>query len=233
MRNLFRSGTPVLLALVIACGLVGEVAAQADPASAEIWAKYYDRTAGRPPRPVLLEALSLFEREGRAVVRAVDAGCGSGIDTLYLLDQGITVHAFDSDAGGIDRLRARAGDVAGSRLRAEVATFHEVRLEAGADLVFAGYALPFARPEDFDEAWSRLTDALAVGGRFAGHLFGERDDWADLPDRTHHTREQVEALLAEGFEVEKLEELEKDRKMASGQVKHWHIFEIIARRVGE
>ena len=200
---------------------------------AEMWAKYYDRTSGRPPRPVLLEALSLFENEGRPVRRAVDAGCGSGIDTLYLLDQGIAVHAFDSDAGGIGRLRQRAGDAAGARLRAEVAAFHEVRLEAGADLVFAGYALPFARPQEFDEAWRRLRDALAVGGRFAGHLFGDRDDWAELPDRTHHTREQVEALLADGFEVEKLEETERDRETAAGNLKHWHVFEIIARRVAD
>jgi len=45
-----------------------------------------------------------------------------------------------------------------------------------------------------------------------------------------HSKNQVEELLSE-LEVLKLEEVDKDGKLANGSPKHWHIFHIIARRV--
>ncbi len=220
---------------VVALGIVCAVAGLAEgwvsePAAAQNWEKYFDRTDGRPPRPILIEALERFEAEGRTVRKAVDAGCGTGIDTLYMLERGIAVHAFDYSPEGIQRLRDRIPPEAAADLRAEVATFHEAAWEPGADLVFAGFSLPFARPEDFDHAWPQLVDSLADGGRFAGHLFGDRDDWAAIPGRTHHTREQVEALLGETLVIEVLRVVEEDKPAAAGREKHWHYFEIIARK---
>ena len=195
------------------------------------WAKYYDRTAGRPPRPVLIKALEMFEAEGREVRQAVDAGCGSGIETLFMLRAGIPVHAYDSSPDGIERLLNDVDESHRSLLRAEVATFHEATYDDDVDLVFAGFALPFSHPDHFDESWKKLVDSLAVGGRFAGQLFGDRDDWAKMPSRSHHTREQAEALLAGDFEIEVFEEIEEDRRAAAGRTKHWHYFDIIARKV--
>ena len=46
---------------------------------------------------------------------------------------------------------------------------------------------------------------------------------------TFHTREEVERLLSD-LEIIELEEKEKDKKPAVGELKHWHIFHIIARK---
>ncbi len=45
----------------------------------------------------------------------------------------------------------------------------------------------------------------------------------------HHTRQEVELLL-EPFEIEMLDEEDKPGKTALDQVKHWHIFHIVARK---
>jgi tellurite methyltransferase len=75
------------------------------------------------------------------------------------------------------------------------------------DLVNASFALPFCEPRHFPALWSRIVAAVRPGGRIAGQFFGARDSWALLPDRTHHTREEVLQLL-EGFEIEMMTEEE-------------------------
>ena len=70
---------------------------------------------------------------------------------------------------------------------------------------------------------------LRPGGRFCGQLFGPRDEWAPAADMTFLTREQVEQLL-DGWEIERLDELEQDGHTAVGKPKHWHLFHVVARR---
>ena len=107
-------------------------------------------------------------------------------------------------------------------------TFADVDDLPAADLVFAGYSLPFATEAEFTHVWSQLTAALVPGGVFAGQLFGDRDDWAHLDDVRTHTAEQVRDLLA-GWHVLLLDEVERDGPSGRGP-KHWHVFDIIARR---
>lgn len=69
------------------------------------WADYYDENEDREPRELLLEALSRF---GSGPHDAVDLGCGSGIDTLAILERGWRVFATDAEAEGIRRRAAAA-----------------------------------------------------------------------------------------------------------------------------
>ena len=133
------------------------------------WRRYYD-AAKDEPRDTLVFALDRFGAE-RGL--AVDLGCGPGRDTLELLRRGWSVVAVDGEKEAITRLRARAGEPAG--LETHVARFEDFRFPQ-AQLVNSSYALPFCPPDAFPGVWRRLVDALALGGRFAGHLFGDRDD---------------------------------------------------------
>ncbi len=98
-----------------------------------------------------------------------------------------------------------------------------------ADLVNASYCLPFCDPESFPRAWGQVVGAIPVGGRFAGQLFGPRDDWAVLKDRSHHTRSQVDELFRD-FTMESFQEVENREAGATGEVKDWHIFHVVAKR---
>lgn len=198
-------------------------------AAKRMWTAYFDVVAGKPPRETLIQALDTFGREGvSGVPMAVDIGCGDGRDTVELLRRGWRVLAIDGHPDAFRRLHART-DIAGKdRLECLHAPFEGLELPP-ALLVNASFSLPFCDPDHFDALWRAITEALEPGGRFAGQLFGDRDDWAAIEGRTHHTIAQARALLA-GFEVERFDESEDDGKDALDNPKHWHRFDIVARK---
>jgi tellurite methyltransferase len=188
------------------------------------WQEYYEQTAGRSPRRTLLAALERFAAPGRAV----DLGSGDGRDAIELLRRGWSVIAIDAEPQAITRLAARQDLPPGAALRTLVAPFEDA-LWPRVDLVNASFSLPLCPPARFPDIWAKIARSLAPGGRFAGQLVGERDDWRGEPGITHHTRSEVERLLA-GFAVEMLEEEETDAVTPRGKSKHWHLFHIVARR---
>jgi tellurite methyltransferase len=192
------------------------------------WSSYYDAVAKNPPRRTLLYALDHFDAEGpRADRLAVDLGAGAGTDTVELLRRGWRVIAIDADPAGIPRLRERVGSNPG--LTTQVGRFEDERWP-NALLVNASFALFFCTPTAFASTWRRIVDSLEPGGRFAGHILGDRDSWAADPAMNHHTRAQAEQLL-DGLEVEMFnEEEEPNGKTATGTVKHWHTFHVVARK---
>jgi trans-aconitate methyltransferase len=97
-----------------------------------------------------------------------------------------------------------------------------------ADLIYAGYALPYTRPERFEAMWPALLRNLQPGGWLAVNLFGDRDSWADEPEETFLTEAAARALFA-GLEVVRFDVEDEDGVAFSGP-KHWHVFDVIARR---
>lgn len=202
------------------------------------WAGYFDAVAGKPARETLLLALGRFAEEGRGPTAgmreeerplAIDLGCGEGRDTAELLRRGWRVLATDGEADALARVRARGDLGAGAgRLELRVQALEAAALPR-ARLVNASFVLPFCRPDRFAGLWAAIVGAIEPGGRFAGQFFGDRDGWAGLADRTHHSRAAVTALL-ETWEVEHFVEEEKDAAGAPEYPKHWHVFHVVARR---
>jgi tellurite methyltransferase len=193
----------------------------------EDWKNYYDSTAGRPPRPTLLAALAQFGATGTGRT-AVDLGCGDGRDTAELLRRGWSVLAIDAEPTAIDRLLTRPDLSAGAALTTTVGRL-ENAVWPMVDLVNASFSLPFCPADRFDALWARILVSLKPGGRFAGQLFGERDEWRGDPGMTHLDRPAIERLLSE-LGVEMLDEEETDTVTPRGKPKHWHIFHIVARK---
>ncbi len=195
------------------------------------WSTYYNAVVGRPPRETLLAALARFDSENATKKSqfAVDLGCGEGRDTVELLRRGWRVLAIDGEKEALNRLVCRPDMIPG-HLEIRQSRFEELILpEKAVDLVNASFALPFCSPEYFPSLWDKIVSSLRSGGRFCGQLFGDRDSWAIDPSMTNHTRAQVEALL-QPFEIEMLEEEDHLGKTAIGEEKHWHIFQIVARK---
>jgi SAM-dependent methyltransferase len=193
------------------------------------WEQYYRAVEGRPLRDLFVESVPFLptrSTDDRGLV-AIDLGCGDGTEALALLARGWTVIAVDAAPEAIARLRASVAPEDSTRLTALVASFGELELP-DADLVYAGLSLPFCDPGDFDRVWRRVSTAVRAAGVFAGHFFGPHDSWADTPDMTFHTREEVEALL-DGFDVHLLREQDEDGPAVSGP-KHWHVFHVIASK---
>jgi SAM-dependent methyltransferase len=194
------------------------------------WNNYYKAVEGRPPRETLLKALSSFDTEPTQARFAVDLGCGDGRDTVELLRRGWQVLAIDAEQKAFDRLLSRP-DLPQDLLQTQQMRFEALTLPASVNLINASFCLPFCPIDRFPHLWQTIVSPLTVGGRFCGHLFGDRDSWVKYPDRSHHTRQQVETLL-QPFDVEWLEEEEHPGVTALGEEKDWHIFHIVARKRG-
>ena len=189
------------------------------------FASYYDGAKGRPPRPTLVQAASAVERPGFAV----DLGCGDGRDTVELLRRGWRVLALDASGEGIQRLTARPDLDPNALLETRVARIEETDWPA-AGLVNASFVLPLLAPEIFPAVWDRIRERLVPGGRFAGQLYGPKDDWAARPGLAIHDRAAVEQLLS-GYAAERLDETESDEPTARGKPKHWHVFHLVLRKL--
>jgi trans-aconitate methyltransferase len=192
------------------------------------WPAYYHANVGRQPRRLFLLTLDRFEppADGAPPRCAIDLGCGDGTESLILLEQGWQVLAVDQEPTAIERLLARTPPALRPSLTTQVASFHAM-VWRPADLIYAGASLPFCPPQHFDAVWRSLRLTLKPGGRFAGHLFGNRDDWTQQQEMSFQRREEAEALLA-GLLIEHMVEVEEDGDSFAGP-KHWHFFEVIAR----
>lgn len=190
------------------------------------WKDYYQKLKGRPPRPLLLDVLANCA-DASTHRTAIDLGCGDGTEAALLLERDWNVLAVDGQQAAIEHLVEKVSVENKGRLQTQVAKFSEVLLPP-ADLLHASLSLPFCEPEHFPAFWKKIVTAINPGGWFAGQFFGVKDSWADNPEMTFHTEEQVRALF-DGFEVESFHEQDEDGSSLSGP-KHWHIFTVIARK---
>lgn len=186
------------------------------------WGRYY-AAAGEEPRETLVAAAAAFDVPGLAV----DLGCGTGRDSVELLRRGWRVIAIDGEQQAIDLVRERAGD--DPRLETQVASFESARWP-DCDLVNASWSLPFCAPAAFPRLWERVVESIRAGGRFSGHLFGDRDGWAPNEEITFLTSERARALF-DAFGLERFDEVEEDSQTALGAPKHWHVFHVVARKL--
>jgi hypothetical protein len=199
-----------------------------DYSEVEDWPGYFEAVLGKPPRETLVAALDAFARESFIGGFAIDLAAGEGRDTLELLTRGWRVVATDAHPEAFSYLWPRVPEAVKPRLTTVVATFDNTPF-APCDLVNASFALPFCEPRHFLELWFRIVSAIRPGGRFAGQFFGDRDSWASLPGRTHHSQDEVVHLL-QSFEIEMMRTEERDDGPEVRHPKHWQLFHVVARK---
>lgn len=188
------------------------------------WTSYYTATAAGGPRDTLLQALSSWSSPPGL---ALDLGCGTGRDTLVLLEQGWQVLALDAEPEALSALRERTPTLLQGRLETRQARFETVTLPR-CDLINSSFALPFCEPAHFPALWNGITAAVRSGGLFCGQLFGERDSWASKGV----TVVDAAALrrLLQDWDVLLHREEEEDGHTAVGRPKHWHIHHLVLQR---
>ena len=114
------------------------------------------------------------------------------------------------------------------RLELQRAAFDQAEL-AAAELVFAGFSLPFCEPRKFDAVWAKVRAALRPRGAVAVSLFGVRDSRADTPEMTFFDTTGARALF-DRLEIELFKEVEWDGPTAKHDMRHNHEFKVIARK---
>ena len=203
------------------------------------WDEYNAAQAGRAPRASLAAALGAVGppvsgerrragRPGRRPPVAVDLGCGEGVEVTALLGQGWVVHAVDAEAAPLERLADRTPPALRERLHIHQVAYADVDVLPEADLVHASYSLPYCEPVHFHRLWAAVRASLRPGAVLACQLFGPHDDAHGDPGMTFHTAEEARALF-DGLEVVGWTEIDEDGTSFTGP-KHWHVFEVVARR---
>lgn len=186
------------------------------------WRDYHDQTKNKPPNSLLLQALEFVIHKQKAL----DLGDGSLRDARYFLDEGFEVMVVDQEP----QMMQYAETLHAEKLRCVVSSFADFDFpEETFDIASAMYALPFNPPDTFDRVMQNIKASLVKGGIFCGHFFGVRDEWSTNPDMTFHTKAQIADIFAD-MELIQCEEEEKDRLLADGTPKHWHLFYVIARK---
>jgi len=180
------------------------------------WSEYYKGTAGNPPYPLLVKALTFLKNKDKAI----DLGAGALNETRYLLEQGFDVTAVDQSPL-VEQAAIRIGS---PKLHAFTASFESFDFPKDRyDLAAAMFALPFVE-DNFSDVFAKVKSSLKKGGVFCGQFFGDRDQRKNNTHRTFHTKEQVLELF-EGLEVLSFEEEER----LKGDMNS-HIFHVIARK---
>lgn len=186
------------------------------------WQKYVEKTKNQAPRKLLVRALDFVKNKEVAL----DLGAGALNDSRLLQESGFKkVVALDIEGDS---------ELIGS-LDSDIFTFEESLIEDYVfpenyfDLINAQFVLLFVDRQKIIRVINDIKKSLKQDGVFVGQLFGPNDSWANNPDISTLTREEVETQFAD-LEIISLEEAEKDDITALGQAKHWHIFNIIARK---
>lgn len=196
----------------------------------ENWCIHYDKLTEKklPPSNTLIKALEFFKDETDYAKHAIDLGCGTGIDTLALLEKGWKVMAIDKQPSAITYLKNKIPGISQHKIELIQGEFEWVDLPK-TTLVNASFSIPFCQPEHFESAWKRIENAIAPGGRFAGQFFGWKDTWAVNDSMSFHTETQVKELF-KAFVMEYVDEVETTGQTIGGLSKHWHIFHVVARK---
>jgi hypothetical protein len=64
-----------------------------------------------------------------------------------------------------------------------------------------------------------------------GNFFGLNDSWVNIKEQmVFLSKEQALELFKSSFEIVHFNEIEKDGTTGLGKIKHWHIYNVIARK---
>lgn len=157
---------------------------------------------------------------------AIDLGSEALNDSVFLLKEGFKrVIAVDKEPVA----KEIANRLPSDQFEYIVSDFESLKLHTTFDLMNAQYSLPFINPEQFELVFQKMVDALKEDGIFVGQFFGDRDEWSTDTKMTFQTKEEGMNLLS-SLEVLLFDEKENDRPTAAGVMKHWHVFDFIARK---
>ena len=196
------------------------------------WKPYYEETEDRPPDPTLQFAQ---RRPDKALPRvAIDCGCGAGRNADYLRTLGFEVFGFDPDLDAIEICRSRFEDDDAAHFECDSFLSYEY---PQASLTFAGLSLFFCPADEFRDSWQKMLGSVLPGGVFCGTFLGPNDTWAITGDVfgngarpvISHSADEVRGFF-EGFDIEGFDERNFDGATAIGAQKHWHYFNVTAKR---
>lgn len=183
------------------------------------WTNYQNKTYGDDACKLIIDFLDKYK-----VDSAIDLGCGSGNETVYMVKNGIKVLVIDRQLNQ-DFILNRLSDSEKQLISFKESSFEDVELPK-TKLLTAFFSIPFCNPNNFDELWTKIYNSIEDNGYFVGQLFGDRDAWNVVESINTFSIDKVKEYL-KNYNIIKLEEIEYVRESDN---KKWHFYDIIAQK---
>lgn len=186
--------------------------------------EFLDKTKDKGPMFITIEFLRLGIKPGKAI----DLGCGAGRDTIALIKNNWRVLSIDKE--NVENIiKERLTNEQLNNFKFEVQDFENLSIEK-VELIIANNSIPFCHKKYFDKLWNTINHSIKSEGYFVGNFFGIRDDWAkNKAEMVFLNKEKILDLFCE-YKIINFKEIEKEEKTTLGNMKHWHIFEVIAEK---
>lgn len=184
------------------------------------WTHFQNRTYEGDVCKLLINFLNNYK-----INTAIDLGCGSGNETVYMIKHGIKVKAIDRQLNENFILDRLTNDEKNS-VSFKEESFEKVELEK-TDAVIAFFSIPFCNPEKFEQLWNKIYECINPNGYFVGQLFGDRDFRKDNKTINTFSIEEVKKYL-KNYKILKLGEIEYVRETDNTK---WHFYNIIAQKI--
>lgn len=157
-------------------------------------------------------------------VRILDAGCGSGRDTKYFIEQGYEIVAFDASSEVVKFATKFTGQEV-LQLK-----FKEIEFENEFDAVWACASLLHVERSSIDSVLTKYANALVLGGiLYVSLKLGDGDAIIDGRHFTFFSEDQLADMFANHAQFELLELwTTSDRQVARNEFEWLHA---IAKRV--
>ena len=117
------------------------------------WTSYQNKTYNNDVCKLLVYFLKNYK-----IDNAIDLGCGSGNETVYMIKNGIKVTAIDRQLNK-DFILNRLNDKEKEKISFSEQDFESVHIES-TDAVTAFFSIPFCNPEHFNELWDKIYESI-------------------------------------------------------------------------
>lgn len=157
------------------------------------WNEFYKKTELENPS-IILKKFFEMKLDNNTLKRAIDLGCGSGNDTIYLLKKNYFVTAVDKEQDVIDIIKNRISDT--SNVNFIIEKFESIKLEKNqSDLVVSNLSIYFCNPKYFKKFCNEFTNAISPNGYFVGNFLGKEDEWSKDTSRTFVNEKEIKDIF--------------------------------------
>lgn len=133
------------------------------------WSEYHKKTISKSSSLILKKFFDMGLDDDINPKTAIDLGCGSGNDTVYLIKHNYSVVAVDKEKNVIEIIKNRVPE--NSKLDFIIDMFGGVKLSK-TNLIVANFSIPFCLPKYFSRFCKEITDNINLGGYFCRKFLG-------------------------------------------------------------
>lgn len=162
--------------------------------------------------------------------KILDLGCGPGNRAISFAKSGNEVVAVDDSKEAVKNLIDRIGNLPIIPINQDIREFH---IEPKSyDCIIASNVLPFLKKDEIVSVLENMKRGLKKGGIAEFSLFGIDDPWAKkyAGSMTFYERSKL-PLFTEGMDLLSLEEMKDNAPTMNGEIKYWHKFLIVYKKV--